>query len=377
MRIGIVAGENSGDLLGAGLMAALQKRFPDAIFEGIGGERMLALGFNSFFPLDRLAVMGLVEPLKRLPELLRIRGFLKKHFVNSPPDIFIGIDAPDFNLSLELYLKKAGIKTAHYVSPSVWAWRRGRIKKIKKCVDLMLTLFPHEEAFYQEHGVPVACVGHSLADQIPLDPDVPSAQARLGLEDSAAPYIALLPGSRSAEVRSLWPLFLQAANLIYKENASVKFLVPAANSARKKEIQEALANYSELPITVFDGQSHDVMLASDLVLMASGTTTLEAMLLKKPMVISYKLSWFSYAILSRLVKVDYIGLPNLLANRSLVPEFIQDQATPENLCKAMLEYLRRPEAAIKLREDFLDIHLLIKRNASEAAADALQKLMSA
>ncbi len=376
MRIGIVAGEASGDLLGAGLIGAIQKRFPDATFEGVGGDKMKALGFDSFFPLERLAVMGLVEPLKRLPELLRMRRQLKRHFVQNPPDVFIGIDSPDFNLNLEKHIKRAGIKTVHYVSPSVWAWRQGRIKTIKSCVDLMLTLFPHEERFYHEHQVPVICVGHMLADSIPLNPQTVSAKRSLNLEKSGKRYIALLPGSRSTEVKQLWPCFLQVAQQLCNELPDLEFIVACASDSRKAEILSELEKYNHLPIQVYDGRAQDVMLASDVVLMASGTASLEAMLLKKPMVICYRLAALSYFLLSRLVKVKYIGLPNLLAGRQVVPEYIQNQASPDNLAQALRFYLQQPGEMRLLSEEFLKLHMLLKRNAAESAAAAILKLVS-
>ena len=374
LRIGIVVGEASGDILGAGLMTALRKHFPNAEFFGIGGPRMLALGFHSFFPQDRLAVMGLVEPLKRLPELLKIRAFLRDHFIANPPAVFIGIDAPDFNLTLEGDLKEKGILTAHYVSPSVWAWRQKRVHKIARSVDLMLTLLPFEAEFYQQHQVPVAFVGHHLADEIPLDVDQQAARNTLHIAQDAK-VVALLPGSRSNEVERLGQLFMETAVHCLRRNPALQFIIPAANADRYRQLHLQLSSYIDYPIHLVNGQSQTVMAAADVVLMASGTTALEAMLLKRPMVIAYKLSWLSWAILSRMVKTPYVGLPNLLAGKKLVPELLQDDATPENMSAAVMHYFEHPQETQALRDTFYDMHQSIKRNASDRAADAIAELI--
>lgn len=369
-RVAIVVGEASGDILGAGLMQALQQRFPDCVFEGIGGPRMLAQGFVSHHPMDRLAVMGLVEPLKRLPELLGIRRSLRQRYTQNPPDVFIGIDAPDFNLGLEASLHKEGVFTVHYVSPSVWAWRQGRVKKIAKAVDLMLTLFPFEARFYEEHKVNVAFVGHPLADKFPLEPEKTAARDSLGLEQDAT-YVALLPGSRASEVEKLGQDFIQTAHLCLAQAPQLKFLMPAANPARHAQLTAMLEASPELPVNLSLENSHEVMAAADVVLMASGTTTLEALLLKKPMVIAYRVAALSYWILKRLVKSAYIGLPNLLANRSLVPELIQHDATPEKLASEVMKMVNSPERVDALQQAFLDIHSSLKKDASEVAANAI------
>ncbi|HTF83451.1 MAG TPA: lipid-A-disaccharide synthase [Cellvibrio sp.] len=374
LRIGIVVGEASGDILGAGLMTALRKHFPQAEFSGIGGPRMLALGFHSFFPQDRLAVMGLVEPLKRLPELLKIRAFLRDHFIANPPAVFIGIDAPDFNLTLEGDLKEKGIPTAHYVSPSVWAWRQKRVHKIARSVDLMLTLLPFEAEFYQQHQVPVAFVGHHLADEIPLDVDQQAARNTLRIAPDAK-VVALLPGSRSNEVERLGQLFMETAVHCLRRDAALQFIIPAANADRYRQLHLQLSSYVDYPIHLVNGQSQAVMAAADVVLMASGTTALEAMLLKRPMVIAYKLSWLSWAILSRMVKTPYVGLPNLLAGKKLVPELLQDDATAENMSAAVMHYFEHPQETQALRDTFYDMHQSIKRNASDRAADAIAQLV--
>lgn len=374
LRIGIVVGEASGDILGSGLMKALKARYPDAVFEGIGGERMLAQGFHSFFPQERLAVMGIIEPLKRLFELLRIRRTLIEHFIANPPDVFIGIDSPDFNLTIEEKLRAAGIATVHYVSPSVWAWRQKRIVKIGRSVDLMLTLLPFEAKFYEQHSIPVCFVGHPLADELPLEVDVIGAREKLGI-DLNTPLVALMPGSRGGEVKLLGPEFWKTAQWCLQRQPDLKFIVPAANAQRRQQIDEQLALHPQLPIQVVDGQSHEVMAAADAVMMASGTTTLEAMLLKKPMVVAYKMAWLSFAIISRLVKSKFFSLPNLLADKSLVPEILQKQVTPEVLGSELLSYFEQSQKAQGLRQTFYDMHVSLKRDASDRAADAIANLI--
>ncbi len=374
VHIAIVVGEASGDLLGAGLIRELRRRFPAAEFSGIGGPRMLAEGFHSFFPQDRLAVMGLVEPLKRLPELLRIRRFLRDHFTQHPPALFVGIDSPDFNLTLEGQLKAVGIPTAHYVSPSVWAWRQKRVEKIARSVDLMLCFLPFEAEFYQRHQVPVEFVGHHLADTIPLVADKSAARASLHLPESAR-VVALMPGSRASEVEQLGKLFLQAALICHQQDAAIEFVIPAANPERYRQLHLLLAHYTDARIHLINGQSHTVMAAADVVLMASGTTTLEAMLFKRPMVIAYRLAWLSWMILSRLVKTPYVGLPNIIAGRELVPELLQDKATPDNLAAEVMRYFTEPKRVAELQHTFTELHQLLKRDASKRAADALAKLI--
>ena len=377
-RVGIVAGEASGDILGAGLIRALREHYPDLQVEGIGGPLMEAEGCHSFFPQDRLAVMGLIEPLKRLPELLKIRRYLREYFLANPPDVFVGIDSPDFNLSLEESLRTTGIKTVHYVSPSVWAWRQGRIKKIARAADVVLTLFPFEEKFYQEREdiyptLRAICVGHPLADRIPMHSD--SAAARTALATPlASTVVALLPGSRAGEVERMGRLFFDVARWCVAQKKDLSFVVPAANADRKAQLTAILADYPDLPVHLIDGQSQQCMAASDAVLMASGTTALEAMLLKKPMVVAYKMARLSYAIISRLLKVPYVSLPNLLANKKLVPEFLQKAATVENLGNALLTWLNNSEQVSELQQQFTVIHRDIQRDASHCAAQAIVDL---
>jgi len=384
MRIGIVAGEASGDILGAALMTAILQRHPECVFEGIGGPRMQAVGFNSFFPMDRLAVMGLVEPLKRLPELLRIRRFLKRHFERKPPDLFIGIDSPDFNLHIEFYLRARGVKTAHFVSPSVWAWRQKRIFRIRESVDLMLTLFPFEAAFYQQHGVPVEFVGHPLADQIPLTNDSLKAREQLGLNPFHK-LVALLPGSRATEVGLLGPVVIETAQWCLRRDPTIEFVLPAANSERYQQLSQMLQEPRrlyrqetghELPVTLLTGQSQLAMMAADAVLMASGTTTLEALLLKKPMVVTYKMAPLSAWLLRLLVKSRYISLPNLLSDSALVPEVLQEDARAEVLGPLVIDAVTNTQRREQLIARFDAIHQELRRNASERAADALLALIA-
>lgn len=379
LRIGIVAGEASGDILGAGLIRALRDGYGDIQVEGIGGPLMMAEGCISLFPQDRLAVMGLIEPMRRLPELLGIRRSLREHFIANPPDVFVGIDSPDFNLSLELALRREGIKTVHYVSPSVWAWRQGRLKKIARATDMVLTLFPFEEKFYREHAAEypdlhAVCVGHPLADSIPMEIDVTAARAALLLTVSSQ-AVALLPGSRAGEVARMGQLFLDVARWCTHKRNGLCFVMPAANPAREKQLRDLLADYPDVSVTLISGKSQLCMAASDAVLMASGTTTLEAMLLKKPMVVAYRMAKFSYAIISRLLKVPYIALPNLLANEKLVPELLQDAATVENLGNALLAILDNPAGTKMLQTRFAELHSDIRRNASESAAKAIFHLL--
>lgn len=374
VKIAMVAGEASGDILGAGLVKSLKKRFPNAQFEGIGGPLMLEQGFKSFVPMERLSVMGLVEVLGRLFELIGIRRRLRKHFIKTQPDVFVGIDAPDFNLGLEAALRAKGIATTHYVSPSVWAWRQKRVFKIAKAVDLMLTLLPFEAKFYREHDVKVAFVGHPLADEIPLDSAQQQARKSLGYDDEQRLF-AILPGSRNGEIKYIGESLVQAAANIQQQFPSARFLIPCVNSDRRQQVEEIVERCApKLSVDFFDGRSRDVMAASNVVILASGTAALEAMLLKKPMVVAYRVSNITHAIMKRLLKVAYVSLPNLLANKGLVPELLQDQAQPELIAKAAVERID-PSANAQIVSEFKDLHLELKRNASEVAADAVADLI--
>ncbi len=371
MHIGIVAGELSGDLLGGSLIRTLRECYPNAQIEGVGGQHMLAAGFDTYYPLETLSVMGLVEVIKHFRRIKQCRDQLRDHFLASPPDVFVGIDAPDFNLGLERILKQTGIPTVHYVSPSVWAWRQYRLPKIAQACDLMLTLFPFEAEYYQQHQIPVKFVGHPLADEIPLHIDSQIARQRLNLEDKT--WIALLPGSRVQEVEKLGTLFLQTAQWLIDREKNLNFIVPLANSKIKSLFLQQLAEF-DLPIKLVDGQSREVMTVADVILMASGTATLEAMLLKKPMVVAYRLAPATYWLAKKLVKVPYFSLPNLLAKRSIVPEFLQHEATAENLGKAILFWLEHPNQADQLTTIFTDLHQSLRQSASHQAAQGILSL---
>ncbi|WP_150912332.1 lipid-A-disaccharide synthase [Marinobacter halotolerans] len=372
---GIVAGEASGDILGAGLIRSLRKRYPGARFVGIGGDEMVAEGFHSLVPMERLSVMGLVEVLGRLRELFSIRARLMAYLLSNPPDVVIGIDSPDFTLGVERRCRDAGILTAHYVSPSVWAWRQKRIFKIAKAVDLMLTLFPFEARFYEEHKVPVSFVGHPLADMIPMEPDTLAARRNLGL-DEQAPVLAILPGSRGGEVERLGGLFLEAARWIQSRRPDLQLAIPCVNREREQQVRALVEALDvKLAVTIVRGRSREVMAAADVVLLASGTATLEAMLLKKPMVVGYRLSNLSFKIVSRMVKSPYVALPNLLAKQPLVPELLQDEATPEALGQAVLERLENTDERERLTLAFTEIHHSLRQNADEQAANAIAKLI--
>lgn len=369
IRVALVAGEASGDILGCGLMQAIKQRHPGAEFIGVGGARMEAEGLKSYFPMERLAVMGLVEVLGRLFELLRRRRQLARELIAAKPDVFIGIDAPDFNLGLELKLRRAGIKTVHYVSPSVWAWRQKRVLKIREACDLMLTLFPFEAQFYDEHQVPVRFVGHPLADAIPQQADRAAAREALDLPQDE-PVVALMPGSRGGEVARLGELFLDAAIRLRALRPGIHFLLPCATPERREQLEQMLAG-RDLPLTLLNGRSHEALAACDAVLIASGTATLEALLYKRPMVVAYRVAPLTYRVLKRLVKSPYISLPNLLAERLLVPELIQDAATPEALAQAVAPLIDGGQVQT---EGFDLIHRALRRDASVSAADAVLKL---
>ncbi|WP_116364775.1 lipid-A-disaccharide synthase [Parahaliea mediterranea] len=370
MRIGILAGEASGDILGSRLIAALRERHPNLVVEGIGGPLMAEQGLDSLFPMERLSVMGFVEPLKRLPELLRIRGTVYRHFRDNPPDLFLGIDSPDFNLHLERKLRRAGVTTAHLVSPTVWAWRAGRLKGIARAVDRMLCLFPFELPIYAGHGVAASFVGHPLADEIPPEVDRAAARAALGLAQQGR-LLALLPGSRGGEVGLLAPLFLQAASQLSLLHPDLRFVLPGANREREAQVRELLAAYPGLPLTLVSGRSREVMAAADAVLLASGTATLEATLLKRPMVVAYRMAPLSWALVRRLVKTPFAALPNILAGRALVPELIQDDATAQAMVEAIEPLLAGQGAAAEQREAFDAIHRELALGFAGQAAEAL------
>jgi lipid-A-disaccharide synthase len=376
LRIGIVAGETSGDLLAADLLKQLTLKGIPFTAEGVAGPAMQKQGCYSLFPMEMLAVMGMGEILKQLPQLLRLRSQLIQHFISHPPDVFIGVDAPEFNLTVEKKLKRQGIRTIHYVSPSVWAWRRWRLKKIAKGVELMLTLFPFEKRFYQERNIPVTCVGHPFADAIALENEASLARQQLALPKSAS-IIALLPGSRRNEIDHLGRVFLEAAQRCYQKNPKLIFVAAMINKERLAQFVALKSMIAPaLPLVMIEGQSRQVMVASDVVLLASGTATLEAMLLKRPMVVAYRMSRLSYWMARCLIKVNYISLPNLLVNKGLVPEFIQENATAENLSAALVYYLDNPGRVAQLKQEFLALHQQLRGNASEKAVNAILKFLN-
>ena len=370
--IAISVGEASGDLLGAHLIRAIKQRRPDAKFIGIGGERMKAEGFESLYDQEKLAVRGFVEVVKRLPEILKIRKGLVNDLIRIKPDVFVGIDAPDFNLGVAEKLKKAGIPTVHYVSPSVWAWRRERVNKIVHQVNRVLCLFPMEPQLYLDAGGKAEFVGHPMAQTMPLDDDHAAARAKLGVAAETVVF-ALLPGSRVSEIDYMAPLFFQTALLLLKRYPQAQFLLPAATAATRRRIGEILAQpeFSAIPVTITDKQSDTVCTAADVVLVTSGTATLEVALCKRPMVISYKISPLTYFHVKRKVKVPHVGLPNILLDKAAVPELLQHDAEPEKLAAAVAYWYDHPEAAAALKQDFRELHLLLRKDTDALAAEAV------
>lgn len=368
---GLVAGEESGDILGADLILALKQSYPDASFVGIGGARMISAGMKSFFPMERLSVMGFIEPLKRLPELLNIRSYLKQYFIQHKPTVFIGIDAPDFNLSLEQSLKSHGVRTVHYVSPTVWAWRKRRIFKIKKAVDRMLCLFPFEQQIYHEHQIPITFVGHPLADAIPLESSQMDARAVLGLPTDVK-IVAILPGSRAQELRYLADDFIQTARWLKNKNPEIIFISPSANERTDQQFKESLSMYPDIQIKQYDGNARTVMAAADVILTVSGTASLEAMLVKRPTIVAYKMSSLGFALAKMIIKIPYIALPNLLAGKLLMKEFVQNDVNPEAMGNVILSYLESPHLSQQDYQAFLELHKALKKNAGLTAASAIQ-----
>ena len=376
LRVGLVAGESSGDLLGAGLIAAVRERVPDAVFEGVAGPEMVAAGCERWADAEELAVMGLVEPLKRLPRLLRLRRSLVARWRASPPDVFVGIDSPDFNLGLETALKASGIRTMHYVSPSIWAWRAGRIRKIRKAADCVICILPFEPALYEKEGIRAVFVGHPKAEALSPDIDVPAARAGLGLPQDRR-IIAILPGSRGSEVTRLAPIFAAAAANIAARDADVHFLTPVAAPKLRPVIEAALEPHQlDGRFTLVDGRSIDAMSAADFVLLASGTAALESALLGKPTVAAYRVAASTALIVKafRLLKVTHFTLPNLLTGEPLIPEFIQDDAEPAAIADALLGLLGDPARCAAIRERFAKLQAELAMNSNARAADALISL---
>ena len=384
LKIGIVVGEVSGDTLGAKLIRSFREQGIDAEFEGIGGPQMIAEGFNSYYPMDILSVMGLVEVLKDIKKLFAVRDGLVEKWTVHPVDVFIGIDAPDFNLRLSKSLKQKQlpIKTVQYVSPSVWAWRQGRVHGIKASIDLVLCLFPFEKAFYKKWDVPAAFVGHPLASQLPLENPILQAKEELGL-DLTQKHIALLPGSRRGEIEKLGPLVLDAAKLLYAKYPNYRFVIPAINDARKQQIEALLTQYPKALVDQIDLLENSgteskigrqVMNAANIVALASGTATLEAMLLHRPMVTFYKLNWLTYHVVKFLIKIQYYSLPNIIAGKKVIQELIQKDATPEKLA-AEIEKLMNIETAQIQAMQHITMHKQLLAGNSENPVEAILNIL--
>jgi lipid-A-disaccharide synthase len=372
LRFGLVAGEASGDVLGASLIDALKRRYPEAEFMGIGGPKMIAAGLRSEYHQEKLAVRGAAEVLSHLPEILSIRRGIIARLKSWRPDVFIGIDAPDFNLTVERKLKAAGIPTVHYVSPTVWAWRRGRTKKIVAAVNQLLCLFPFEPACYADKGLHPVFVGHPLADEI--DPELNRGEVRRSLMlPEASPLITLMPGSRQSELAYHAELFIETANRVAAELPDVLFLVPLATQETRQLFEAALKKYAtqSLRVKILYGHAREALSASDLALVCSGTATLEAALLRCPMVITYRLSAFSAWVYKKLRYLTWVGLPNILLGRLVVPELLQDDATPEKLSTALVDLWRQPNRRREIEESFAAIHQKLRQNSAERAADAV------
>jgi len=376
MRIGIGAGEASGDYLGAELIKALSVHDSNLTIEGIGGQRLQAQGCHSLFPIEKLSVMGLVEVLGNIFELIKIRNQLSTHFIKNPPDVFIGIDAPDFNLELEKKLRANGIKTVHYVSPKVWAWRQNRVKKIAAAVDLILTLFPFEKDFYTSFNIRSRYVGHPLADQIKLHPDKIEARNRLGLPHDKK-LLAIMPGSRKSEMDRLLEPMLITAKRCLESNVEMQ-IVSSVLSTSARDAFMSIQNqegFEQLPLTLFENRTHDVLEAADVVLMAAGTITLEAMLFKRPMVVTYRLNPITYILVKIMARANYVALPNILFNREIVPECLQSESTPERLTKEVLHWFNHPGKVKELENEFTSMHESMGKDASKNAANAIIELL--
>jgi lipid-A-disaccharide synthase len=379
LRIALVAGEASGDLLGADLIAQLRQRHPDAQFAGIGGDGMRAAGLDAWFDASELSVMGLAEVLRHLPRLLKLRGALRQQVLDWQPDVFIGIDAPDFNLGVEKWLKQRGVRTVHYVSPSVWAWREKRAQKIGRSADVVLCLFPMEPAIYARHGIDARYVGHPMADALPLVPDRAAARATLGLNPNMS-VLAVLPGSRLGEINRLAAEFIEAARLVAEQVPHLQVVIPAANAACRAALEPLLAGalFPSPRPQLLSGQAREAMVASDVVLLASGTATLEAMLAKRPMVVGYKVAPLSAWIARTLglLKVKRFALPNVLADEDIAPELMQEDCTPQALSSAVLHWLRTPAEVEALQPRYLQLHARLRQDASARAADAVEELLA-
>ena len=376
--VAMVAGETSGDLLAGLLLDGLKTRWPELQSFGIGGSHMTRMGFDALWPSEKLAVRGYVEVLRHYREIVGIREQLKNRLLANPPDIFIGVDAPDFNLDLEAALKAKGIKTVHFVSPSIWAWRAERVEKIRRSVDHVLCIFPFEVALLAQHGIAATYVGHPLANVIPMQPDRSAARATLGLNGSDT-VVAILPGSRKSEIQYLAKRFFQAAAFINRALPAIKFIVPAI-PALKPEIERMAHEAGLQGIQILNGQSHTALAACDVTLIASGTATLEAALFKRPMVIAYNMNWLSWRIMQRKQLQLWVGLPNILCEEFIVPELLQDKATPQALANAVLQWVdtktREPAKIVALEQRFGRLHAELQRDTSLLATDAIEKILA-
>lgn len=376
LRIALVAGEASGDMLAAHLITALKQRFPEATFFGIGGPKMEAEGFDAWWPSEKLAVHGYVEALRHYREIAGIRRQLLKRLLDLRPDVFIGVDAPDFNLWLERHIRNAGMPAVHFVSPSVWAWRQGRLKKIGKSVSRILALFPFEPPLYSARGIPVSYVGHPLADVIPLQVAKAPVRELLGIDGS--PVFALLPGSRQSELAHMADTFVDTAKLLFRQFPNARFLVPLVSRETRERFEQAMwdRGAQELPFTLLFGHAQDAVAACDVALVASGTATLETALIKRPLVIAYRMSNWSWRIMRRMALQPWVGLPNILAGRFVVPEFLQHEATPENLAQALGNLAQEKHVAEKLEQVFTDIHLSLRQDTAQQAALAIEQTLA-
>lgn len=373
LRIGLVVGETSGAIIALGMIKQILAKYPNSQIEGIGSQALIDLGMQSLFDMEELSVMGLVEVLKHLPRLLHIRKTVIQHFLDNPPDVFIGVDAPDFNLAVETKLKAAGIPTIHYVSPTVWAWREKRIHKIAKATNLVLGVFPFEKEIYDKYNMPFQFVGHTMADDVPIEIDQIAARHKLGLAANTD-MLALLPGSRAREIDSLLDIFLDAYKLLKQDNPTLQVLIPAVNQAREEQIIAIVTNKGmQKNCTVTRASARDVMIAANCVLLASGTAALEAMLCKRPMVVAYKMSGLTYMMMKRLYKPAYFALPNILANELLVPEFLQEAVNPENLASHLRQVWQQDNALIVSK--FRVIHESLRKGADAQSANAVINLI--
>lgn len=376
MRLALVAGEASGDLLAGLLMDGLRRRWPALQTVGIGGPRMAAQGFQAWWPHDKLAVRGYVEVLRHYREIAGIRNALAERLLRDPPAVFIGVDAPDFNLGLEQRLKVAGIKTVHFVCPSIWAWRGGRVKKMSQSVDHVLCLFPFEPELLQAHGVAATFVGHPLADAIPLVPPRAASRSTLGLGASDR-VVAVLPGSRRSEIQYIAPRFLQAVTLLHRQQPDLRFVLPVAPGLRDLLDPLVAQHAPGMPLKLVDGQSHTVLAACDVTLIASGTATLEAALFKQPMVIGYNMHSLSWQLMKRMKYQPWVGLPNILCREFVVPELIQDDCQPAALAAAVQSWLDDATARERIASRFLELHHLLRRDTAQVATDAIAQVLRA